>query len=523
MSGKSVTKKEKVQSEFCFDKMNRLFDNGKLKEHLDCKQYIAKFFFPTKSGTHVLVENGQLEIIQKDTFNEVYLQRFPKDIQLWYKKKTVPVKLICDIHKPRFGKGYINVAEQLLHPDPTPYDNLPLEQKNKVQIILDYIMLIWANNDSVVYDYILDWLANMVRGNKNKSCIYGKGDEGVGKSTLPDFIRDYVIGKNLWCKGKADHLKGQHNMQLLGKLFVTFEELQFFSDKEWRAIDSELKDMITDTMMSFTDKYEKRFQTETFCNYMVLTNFNSIKGANGRRYLVCDVNPCKMNDFEYFDNIRKNCFNDEIGYAFFSFLCSRDISKYDSFKIPSTKAKQDLCADLLQPIEKFLKFTFLLKNKTIDLKLKELFDLYDDYMCANGYGDVTPNGMTKQLRELGFDYKKSDKFNYYKISLDELEVVAKRKKWRNELDHDIMEDTPKAKSKFQPTSKNDPYNNGLTKQTFEVEHVLKSEFDELKAQYEQLLLTVQKQDKKKKPKKGDSTLTSDKEITKAAKKLWSDE
>ena len=67
----------------------------------------------------------------------------------------------------------------------------------------------------------------MVKGNKNSSCIYVKGDEGIGKSTLVDFLRDYVVGLKLFVKGKADHLKGQHNMQLLGNYFVCSRSYSF--------------------------------------------------------------------------------------------------------------------------------------------------------------------------------------------------------------------------------------------------------------------------------------------------------
>ena len=70
-------------------------------------------------------------------------------------------------------------------------------------------------------------------------------------------------------------MKGQHNMQLLGKL-VVFEELQFFSDKEWRAVDSELKYLITGDYASYTDKYEKRFDAQNNNNYIVNTNHPAI-------------------------------------------------------------------------------------------------------------------------------------------------------------------------------------------------------------------------------------------------------
>jgi hypothetical protein len=88
---------------------------------------------------------------------------------------------------------------------------------------------------------MLKWLSNMVRGNKNKTCIIKT------RSWKKYFTRD------ISCKGKADHLKGQHNLQLLGRIFVYFEESQIFSDKEWYAIDSELKDMITDDWGSYTE------------------------------------------------------------------------------------------------------------------------------------------------------------------------------------------------------------------------------------------------------------------------------
>ena len=82
----------------------------------------------------------------------------------------------------------------------------------------------FENSDKIkkVYEYILKWLSNMSKGIKNKSCIYAKSLQGTGKSTLPEFLRDWVIGRDCSCKGKSDHLMGQHNLQLLGRVFVYF-------------------------------------------------------------------------------------------------------------------------------------------------------------------------------------------------------------------------------------------------------------------------------------------------------------
>ncbi len=100
-----------------------------------------------------------------------------------------------------------------------------LQKETMNDNMLDYIKLLWADNNENMYEYLLKWFANMIKGIKNSSCLYAKGAEGIGKSTLTNFVRDHVIGKSAYCKGKADHLKGQHNMQLLGKISVVFEEL----------------------------------------------------------------------------------------------------------------------------------------------------------------------------------------------------------------------------------------------------------------------------------------------------------
>jgi len=480
--------------------MNDLYENGQLKERLDCKNYILDYFIPTTKGTHVLNDCDALEILQKDTFKEVYLKRFPKDIQKWYNTETVPKKLICDINKPTVGDTFINVSEKILH-EYKKYSDFSEDIKVKVNIMLDFIKLVWASNDDNIYNFLLKWQANMIKGNKNSSCIYVKGDEGIGKSTLADFLRDYVIGIKLFVKGKADHLKGQHNMQLLGKLFCVFEELQFFSEAEWRAVDSELKDVITSNYMSYVDKYEKRFDAENFCNFMVLTNFNAIKGANGRRYMALDMNVSKMNDFKYFDYIRNNCFNKEVGEAFFSYLYEIDTSNFNSLDIPITKSKRDLCADLISPLEKFLKFNYLLRNKSINMKVVDLFKLYLTYANEDKRGAISAQEFCKQMRNLGFEHQLLHGYNRYKVPLEDLKEIAVRKKWLHELDKDLME-------------KDDDEENDYVMRSEHNE--LKAEYDELKAKYDALVKSPLRVDiktpKKKLVKKFVTPVTVDEEV-----------
>jgi len=343
-------------SDFNFEEYRRLFKDGMLRDHLDAKNYIGNFLYPLITGQHALIENNTVQLISNDTMKQVYLKRWDKSIKEWYEVETNPRKLICELDQPVIGDKFINMSKQLKH-QYVKFESFDHKTKKGVEKMLLYIKEVWANNDEDMSNYLINWFANMVNGVKNMSCLYAKSIEGVGKSTLPDFIREYVIGSSISLKGKADHLKGQHNLEMLGRLFVVFEELQIFNEKEWHAVDSELKDLITGTTASYTDKYEKRFEAKNTNNYIILTNFD-LKGAHGRCMCVLDINTKYLNDFNFFEKLRKDCFNDQVGHAFFCYLKEIDTSNFKSNIIPETQKKRDIYLQLLPEVTQLLVFQF---------------------------------------------------------------------------------------------------------------------------------------------------------------------
>ena len=142
------------KSQFNFDEMRNQYNNGLLKDHLDCKNYVLKYFCPLRNGTHALIEDGEVTIIQKDTMTDVYLSRFPKDIKTWYKSVTIPKQIICDISKDTVGSNFINISKTLKHKCEES-EKQTEEHKKEVELLLSYIKEVWANNDDKVYVYIL--------------------------------------------------------------------------------------------------------------------------------------------------------------------------------------------------------------------------------------------------------------------------------------------------------------------------------------------------------------------------------
>ena len=75
-----------------------------------------------------------------------------------------------------------------------PYSNYKNDIKAGVDIMNSYILDVLANNNQKVYDYIIKWYACVAQGKKNETCLYLKGPEGIGKSTISDFMRMNVLG-----------------------------------------------------------------------------------------------------------------------------------------------------------------------------------------------------------------------------------------------------------------------------------------------------------------------------------------
>jgi hypothetical protein len=218
-----------TNKKFSFPKLKTLFENGPLRDYQDAKNYLDSYIIPLDNGGHAKIENNKLVMINHEKFSRVYSPRFPPQIKKYYFHETIPRYVICDVHKPMITEDYVNVCKPYKH-EYQEYATFDKKTKASVELMLSYIREVWADNVNDSYIYLLNWLANMAQGNKNISCIYNKNVlEGTGKSTFTEFISEYVMGYDLSVKGKSDHLKGDHNEPLAGKLFVYFEELQIFS------------------------------------------------------------------------------------------------------------------------------------------------------------------------------------------------------------------------------------------------------------------------------------------------------
>ena len=401
-------------------------------------KYVCDHFIPLSNGDHVkksIDDDGciSMDIIDKKSIN-TYLDRLHKDTKHYYNCDNQNVRnVVYKFNKPEFYDDKINLCGQIKSKI-KPYQSFSAKTKSDVEIMLNHIKVVIADNNEKNYNYVLDWYAYMFKGGKNKTILYYKSSQGAGKSTVPDFIRTHVIGNQLALQSGAAALRSNFNAILAGKLFVTFEELENFSISDWANISSTLKRWSTSDVAVYEKKGIDSFSAENINNYNCIGNHDSIKDDQGRRYFKADISSKYTDNSEYFDNIYDNCFNDEVGEAFFNLLIERDLTKYDHTRVPLTQAKLDSFANRLCPVASFLKDVFVLKNKPFFGNVGEIYKTFVNYSDNKGNKICTKIDFCKQMREWNMDFSKHSNELRYKITYERLLEHANKSHWIHETD-----------------------------------------------------------------------------------------
>jgi hypothetical protein len=303
--------------------LNRIKDMS----HNDAKTYIDKYFFVLSDGKHAMYNHDtkKYDIFDTTTIKTTYFKRMNSELNSYYfTEKTDLRKITYDINKEELFDNYLNLCPRIKHAY-KPYNEFDDKTKELVNRMLQHIKVVLCASNENVYQFLLKWISNMVRGNKNDSCVYLKGPQGAGKSTPMEFIRDHVIGKDLCTQCGSAPLKSKFNSELSGKLMIMLEELENFSISEWMSVSSVLKRQITSKTIMIEAKGVDAREETNINNYILLSNNDSIQDDEGRRYFILDIVTKFINDYDYFDRLYE-CFNDEVGHAFYCYLLEIDLT-----------------------------------------------------------------------------------------------------------------------------------------------------------------------------------------------------
>jgi len=422
---------------------------GQRNDFTEAKKYVLKYFYRVHGG-YMINQNGKIENVSDTIAEKTYIKRFPvsndkkteKEFISWFccSPDITIYRPVCVPNRQMIHGDTINTMAKTLHTKDKKYNKCSDKEKQAVNMMLDFIKQVWASNDNSQYEYLLNWFANMIQGNKNHTLLYVKSTtEGIGKSTLTDFIKEYVLGYGVCDQSTSYPLLSGNNTSLYGKMLVVFEELGKSTKAEWEKISSCLKEWITSDMIQYNQKYVAPFTSNNINNYIINTNCESLIGADGRRYFVCDLSTQYKNDFDFWKCLHDTCFNPEIGKAFYLYMMERDVSSFNSARMPDTKRKKEYIADLIKSPFKFIKFNYILTNKDLNCSVKEFYEYYQTYCEKTEQKQIyQKRPCIALLREIGIDYKTSNSKTTYNIDVKQLHNIATKYEWYSSDDQEEL-------------------------------------------------------------------------------------
>ena len=212
----------------------------------------------------------------------------------------------------------------------------------KAQPILDFIKEIWAEDNEDTYDYILNYFAHIIQKPEIKMGVLLalKSKQGAGKGIILKKLEE-IIGDDHYCQNSnADHLFGNFNGQLEGKVLVNLDEAFWGGDKKMEGV---MKNKITEGKQTINKKNKEAYTIECFANYIISTNNDWFAGTteDDRRYY-CQAlsNKYAGRSTKAKELIFKKVL-DAPCEAFAKFLYNRDISNFSARIFKKTKLSQE--------------------------------------------------------------------------------------------------------------------------------------------------------------------------------------
>ena len=438
-------------------KLQNYFNNDNIKKkYTKTIKYIGKYYFESSRGTYIYYnyrediksgEKGTFEIRTSDEFRKEILNKVENNklILAQIKMSSKIHTVVSELFKPRYymikNKYFLNECIGFKHKKYKPYDKYDKDVKDGVNLMLDFINEVSCCNNKEMFDSYLKYLATLCRGKKTDVIIYKKSVEGTGKSTESEFLMKYVFGMDVCLISGTEPLLTNYNKIFMGKIFVVFEELPTFSKSQWESVSSKLKTLTTEDMCVYRDLYEKQICASNLLNFQINTNVESLKDSHGRRIIILDINPSRLGDYKFFDNLKKKCFNDKIGEAFYSYLMTKitdnEVENFNAQRdFPKTNNKLLAISNQLNSVYKFIKMEHVLRKQGISKILcKELYNNYIDFCNENKIQYHYGRNVFYQTLD-GIKINRMDVKNkpYYKVSLDILNEISNKGKWICEYD-----------------------------------------------------------------------------------------
>jgi hypothetical protein len=170
-------------------------------------------------------------------------------------------------------------------------------------LFLEHIRDVLCDGDEDLFDYVIQWLANMIQTPQDKpgTALSFQGGQGSGKGAFKRYIAS-ILGPHLLQLEGSEQLLGRFNDALAAKLMVFVDEMFWLGAK---AGIERVKSFITEDEITVERKYVSAFTIKNDARFVFATNRDHAAPAEAddRRFVPLNVSGAYIGKQRYWDHL----------------------------------------------------------------------------------------------------------------------------------------------------------------------------------------------------------------------------
>lgn len=420
------------------------------------ENYVLDYFAKVSNPPGVIMwipSEKKTEHFKDADIKNLFIKKIPHlffNVQKWFfEENTTVYRQNINLKQSRIyeiqGQKYLNLFEGFKYIEVKEYKSFDDETKRRVDFIWKHIFIAWASRKKETFDYMKQWICNMMSGIKMRTYIYLKGEQGTGKSIVTEFFQKTLGLHAVYVTSSPDVVIGGFNSQIANKMLLVLEEMPCHTAAAWMSLSNSLKQLITGQTITIKQKYKDEYETDNTLSVIVISNNNAVKlEPDCRRSLVGDISNELKNNYKYFDELGEYMDDETVQEAFY-WYCRENVNpKFNENRLPVTESKKALVIESLPTTAQFLK-TFLIKRESIKGKFTDFYQDFRSFCKLKVIRDQSiPSNQNVGvfLKNLGFEAQRgTGNKRYVNIEYEELLQKFREKNWINDYD-DIEEEEP---------------------------------------------------------------------------------
>jgi hypothetical protein len=261
------------------------------------------------------------------------------------------------------------------------------KDQKALDVILNHIKIL-CNHESIVYDYFIKWIAQMIQYPHIKSIMptFISG-EGAGKGTLFKLFEKMLGDEKVFeTTNPSRDVWGDFNGMMSKCFLVNLNEL---SKKDTIEAEGKIKGLITDNSLAINEKGLPQYKIKSYHRFITTTNkhepMNTTSGD--RRNIIIRSSDEKKGDYKYFQLLHNYLEDiDVIRTCYDYFKSIEGMDKFKDIPIPETEHQNNLKELSRNPIEQWLE-SFTRENchkGNIELLGTEIYERFSKWCIING-------------------------------------------------------------------------------------------------------------------------------------------